>query len=508
MAQVPKRWNSREGFLLLGNAVPPSQLHTDNEPVAAIQIHNAVDVSQYSIMKAQTSQLCQDQLNTYYHDIVVDLHEQVKAMKIDTSKLYAAVGLVQRVPDEISDRQPPSLDLKVFDPYSGELDDKDTLRVWTRTVVRTTGVFVGGIIAVVGEITQRDVRQQVVGLSAVDILTPRMPPVPWLLPQAAQEQAVKLPFDSALESLRIHFVAGPYPKPFAGQLLQSVVITAMQRKVDLLVIAGPLVVEPTNDADFDSLFTDQLYRTIEEVHQALPTGDDKPTRTRIILIPSLDDVTLTPVTPQLPYDILPDEFPGFSFATNPCSITIGGLTVGVSSFDALSQLQGEFFEQGCDHQSRPYRIADTVLRTGLYMPLSTTVRPWLDLAHLHRLRLCCVANRPFVKGETGVTKKEEDKEDHVESAAKSLPHIVLATSTKKPFAFRADAAVAGDGQGVLFVNLGTAKALEGQVPVGVERPFQLHVAEITVKNRPAFIKEGPSEAAGVSVGSLLFERAQ
>lgn len=369
-------------------------------------------------------------------------------------------------------------------PYDCRLPTFD-LPVWAMDFHRFAGCYPGAVLGIVGHVLKRDGQRRPTSVGLRRLLHPPMPPVPWPLSRGAAGLPPSLARHGGPVPLRMHFCSGPFPRRYRDSFLKSAVSCAVARGADLLVIAGPFTPEDSaDDTAFATVSYTDSYLWIEGELGVQLRG----TRTRVVLVPSLDDVLVPPVLPQPPLDIFPQgEGESVFVASNPCEISIAGVRVGVCAADVLSTLKEGYAERGYASDSQQGRLAETVLLSGLFSPVLSFPSPQHEATLLDRMRLCggCC-------GPVGTTEEEEHNTTPVEPP--TLPHVLFLPSTKpscahictsRPFAAEPARPNATD-PGVLFVNSGAEETGKANM-----LSFVLNVAEVTTMNTQTMLLTGP-----------------
>ncbi|OQR96341.1 DNA polymerase subunit alpha B [Achlya hypogyna] len=204
--------------------------------------------------------------------------------------------------------------------------------------------------------------------------------------------------------VRIFTAAGPFtPNTDANyQPLQDLLAVAMKEQPDVVILVGPFI--DANHASFkdgiamyedtlvsfDDIFLLHIMARINQLLAAVP-------HVHVVLIPSLRDVNHAYVYPQPPFEKAKTletlESPSYEkrvhLMPNPCTFSVQGVVIGVTSSDILLELGGaELNRAPQSTQQRLFRLSEQVLRQKSFFPLfpSTAETP-LDLKYLPQYQM-------------------------------------------------------------------------------------------------------------------------
>eukprot|EP00731_Ephydatia_muelleri_P026924 Em0018g1024a len=149
------------------------------------------------------------------------------------------------------------------------------------------------------------------------------------------------------------------------QQLMRIVVT---ERPDVLILCGPfvdlthdLVKDGNLDVTFEDIFRDKVLSVLTECA--------KQTKTSIVMLPSLKDAHHQyPVYPQPPFQFTK---PGFHMASDPSTLAINGLCVGITSTDVLFHLSARTMFRGAPGD-RMATLVGHVLKQQSYYPLQPT----------------------------------------------------------------------------------------------------------------------------------------
>eukprot|EP00796_Vickermania_ingenoplastis_P013264 gene13264-9107_t len=302
--------------------------------------------------------------------------------------------------------------------------DTDTRRLYlyTKQLQQFTGVYPGMAVGVAGEPCQRSSKGALTGIIVRELFTPHPPVLPWGQPcrglPALQWRGRSPSISSAA---RIHFCSGPFPRAELLPLLQEVVLQALRREADLLVIGGPLV-PPFGDAGKAELAT--LGRTfpevlegytqwIEDTLEAHYASRPNVPHLKIVLVSHRDDVTQIPVVPTTMYPMA--DGVDLWTRSNPCRVSIGGVHLSVCNEDVVGAMQREMLERWPTAEGNLRRVVEAVVQSRCLMPIFHLPSPHVDLKQWDKLGLGYVPEAP---------------------ATPSLPEAEQTTSS--PFSFAMD----------------------------------------------------------------------
>ncbi|GBG31501.1 DNA polymerase alpha subunit B [Hondaea fermentalgiana] len=188
--------------------------------------------------------------------------------------------------------------------------------------------------------------------------------------------------------LTIMSAAGPFSTQ--GDLeyepLEDLLANVDEAKPDLLVLMGPFV-----DARHPQVAAGKCTKTLEGgeslrltfedvmafVLQRIATAVDG-MATRVVIVPSLDDVTHDVAYPQppLPRSLLADvelaDRKQMVFAPNPCLLSVDGICVGVNTQDTILHLAQEDaakVDRSAPKKSRIQRLAEHMLHQASFYPM-------------------------------------------------------------------------------------------------------------------------------------------
>lgn len=161
--------------------------------------------------------------------------------------------------------------------------------------------------------------------------------------------------------------AGPYTTSDNVEMepLKELVRIVGTEKPDVLLLCGPfvdlthdLLKDGNLDATFEDIFKDKVLSVLADC--------TKQTKTSIVLLPSLRDAHHHyPVYPQPPFQFTK---PGFHLMSDPSTLTINGLCVGVTSTDILFHLSARTMFRGTPGD-RMSALVGHILKQQSYYPL-------------------------------------------------------------------------------------------------------------------------------------------
>lgn len=475
----PATWSvTEEAQLLVGTAAP--NLHKSSKTLKIDTCDSGTDIT---IGTPQTSSKTMSTLTAYYKELASKISRDDPEPANDLSTFHA-VGIVVSMEDPRSgDSGDAPWEIQMFDFSSaqsigtvvagqdGEKRDScgnPIVSAYTKRITRFTGLHPGCIVSICGEVIRMDAGRPS-SILVNSIATPAPPIFPWTpLPVGSE-----LPVEYAVgESLRIHFVSGPFPPEDVAGIVSSVVITAVARCADLLIIGGPLVPEVTGAAlaHADSYF-DELFKLDSIIHETLERG--KNINTRVVLVPATEDANATPVLPQGPLPLA--DSASILLPGNPCQLLINGqIRIGVCCHDVVSMMRDVVVDRGVPIEGSLGRVVDSIIASRLYVPVVERPSPIIDLVHLDKLRMIA---------------EPAGKEKCI------APHLVFFPSVKPRFALRTMG-----GSGPLAINNGLHNPRQKNVP------FAVHGVEVTIPHLDAVVAYGASAETGVTVGVLNFDK--
>lgn len=205
--------------------------------------------------------------------------------------------------------------------------------------------------------------------------------------------------------------------------LQDIVYSISRDKPDVVIMCGPFVDarqplvkggEPTisdengneRKATYEELFSHNVSQLLEEMYQNDPTM-----KTQFVLVPSVEDAFVDSVYPQPPFvKERQHEFAdlGLDFVesagreneknrrnrvhcvSNPCTLKINELTIGVTSSDVLFHISSDECNANLPPGTRMTRIAQHLIQQRSYYPLFPAVKgASLDLAKANQWEMPC-----------------------------------------------------------------------------------------------------------------------
>lgn len=205
--------------------------------------------------------------------------------------------------------------------------------------------------------------------------------------------------------------------------LQDIVYSISRDKPDVVIMCGPFVDarqplvkggEPTisdengneRKVTYEELFSHNVSQLLEEMYQNDPTM-----KTQFVLVPSVEDAFVDSVYPQPPFvKERQHEFAdlGLDFVesagreneknrrnrvhcvSNPCTLKINELTIGVTSSDVLFHISSDECNANLPPGTRMTRIAQHLIQQRSYYPLFPAVKgASLDLAKANQWEMPC-----------------------------------------------------------------------------------------------------------------------
>lgn len=164
--------------------------------------------------------------------------------------------------------------------------------------------------------------------------------------------------------------AGPYTTSDNLEMdpLQQLIRIVVKERPDVLILCGPfvdlthdLVKDGNLDVPFEDIFRDKVLSVLTEC--------TKQTKTSIVMLPSLKDAHHHyPVYPQPPFQFTK---PGFHMVSDPSTLAINGLCVGITSTDTLFHLSARTMFRGAPGD-RMATLVGHVLKQQSYYPLNPT----------------------------------------------------------------------------------------------------------------------------------------
>ncbi|CUG88809.1 DNA polymerase alpha/epsilon subunit B, putative [Bodo saltans] len=317
-----------------------------------------------------------------------------------------------------------------------------------------TGMYPGAVVGIIGTPWRRDMDGRLTSVLVSSLIQPRRPIPKWLGASSLTTANTHTPSMPRVAA-RVMYVSGPFPRREVTRILQSVVDNAVQRQATLLVIGGPIHTsydesELTVVMAQASTFADQIDQTIGSLEQhlgSLSQTNPQAKALRIVVVPSLDDVTQIPVLPQLQHAVDTPLIMG----TNPCRIVHNGITIGILQHDTVSDMREHMIErmQGREEGSLQ-RVVETILGSRLYTPMFQVPNPIVDTKHLAALSIApdspvvAMASEEKVLISTNgdsidnIAKETEQKKSHTSiSTLEDIPHLIFLPSSKPQFAFAA-----------------------------------------------------------------------
>ncbi|KAL5466791.1 hypothetical protein EMCRGX_G030940 [Ephydatia muelleri] len=179
-----------------------------------------------------------------------------------------------------------------------------------------------------------------------------------------------LPQKSNFSEFTMVMAAGPFTTSDNLEMepLQQLMRIVVTERPDVLILCGPfvdlthdLVKDGNLDVTFEDIFRDKVLSVLTECA--------KQTKTSIVMLPSLKDAHHQyPVYPQPPFQFTK---PGFHMASDPSTLAINGLCVGITSTDVLFHLSARTMFRGAPGD-RMATLVGHVLKQQSYYPLQPT----------------------------------------------------------------------------------------------------------------------------------------
>lgn len=328
-------------------------------------------------------------------------------------------------------------------------------------VTHFSGMFPGAVVGVVGTPCRRDMEGRLTSVLVSELIQPRRLLPKWLnAPKGLDAQRTPA---AQRQAARIMYLSGPFPRRALLDILTSAIENAVQRQATLLIIGGPILVtfDESDDGVVMSLsktFADQLEDVVTALETHLSTiaaTNPQAKALKIVMVPSLDDVTQIPVLPQLQYGIDIDDASPIMMGTNPCRIVHHGITIGVLQHDVVSEMRERMIErmQGREEGSLQ-RVVETILASRLYTPMFEVPSRIVDAQHLSALSIVGPSGKSVA-----LVNSEEDTRSDNQSPMKhttgydDVPHLIFLPSAKPQFAFAARTANGEDtSSGPMVVN--------------------------------------------------------
>lgn len=250
---------------------------------------------------------------------------------------------------------------------------------------RFAGVYPGAVLGIHGTVLRRDPGT----MRAAEIAVSRLvhPTIPKPLVGVAPSATAQAP-----GSARVHFAAGPfgYDLRRITTTLQKIVEVAKLRKAQLCVICGPFlpVPNPTNaESVIDAM--PPVAEMVEMLSRLQQVAMREAPSMHLAFLPSTNDLSCIPVVPTTTPMLFPDNLSPLTVhfeCSNPTEFELGGLKIGVCSYDALSQLAAVHLERGFTADTRVRQLCHSLVRSGLYVPNVTGHRT-VDVTMLDKVAL-------------------------------------------------------------------------------------------------------------------------
>ncbi|XP_019642373.1 PREDICTED: DNA polymerase alpha subunit B-like [Branchiostoma belcheri] len=187
-------------------------------------------------------------------------------------------------------------------------------------------------------------------------------------------EGVHLPFaevDETSENLsvpvQVLVAAGPFTPSdsLAYEPLEDLLKYLKRDKPDVCVLMGPFV-----DSKHESIEKCTVEVSYGDMFEKIAQNMIKATeelQTHLVFVPSQRDVHHDYVYPQPPFTVDGVNSPRVHFVSDPCTLTINGVVVGLTSTDILFHLGGEETSRG--HTDRIGRLIKHILTQQSYYPL-------------------------------------------------------------------------------------------------------------------------------------------